>query len=158
MPLFFSLLVVLMPSTVNQNTNLSDQLQLESPQKSKLRKGIERFLMLTAVIGTIIVCMLYSELISQYINPSIPKSKIYGKWVEQDVAHYVREEFVVSERGITINGSTIATDFEFDGDSFSYKRGSMVRRFKFTGKHHAEMKLDANLHYLPVFRLESAAM
>ncbi len=143
-----------MPLRVNQNTNLTDDISLDFPQKSALRKGIERFLMLTAIIGTIIVCMLYSELISQFINPTISKSAIYGKWVEQDVAHYVREEFEVSERGVTINGSTVATDFEFDGSSFSYKQGSTVRRFKFTGKHHAEMKLDADLHYLPVFRLE----
>lgn len=154
MPLFIFSLVVLMPSTAN----LSGQTQTESSQKSKFRKGAERFLMLSAVIGTIIVCMLYSELIAQYINPSFSKSTIYGKWVEQDVAHYVREEFVVSERGVTVNGSTVATDFEFDGDSFSYKLGSTVRRFKFTGKQHAEMKLDADSHYLPVFRLEDTSI
>ncbi len=147
-----------MPSAANQNANPSDQTLLESAQKSQIRKGIERFLMLTAVIGTIIVCMLYSELISQYINPTISKSTVYGKWVEQDVAHYVREEFFVSERGVSINGSTVATDFEFDGSTFSYKQGSKVRRFKFTGKHHAEMKLEADLHYQPVFRLEETSI
>ncbi len=114
--------------------------------------------MLSGVIGTIIVCMLYSELIAQYINPSFSKSTIYGRWVEQNVAHYVREEFVVSERGVTINGSTVATHFEFDGESFSFKMGSTVRRFKFTGKDYAEMQLDADLHYLPVFRLEETAI
>ncbi len=143
-----------MPSVANQNTNLASQTQPESEQKSRLRKGIERFLMLSGVIGTIIVCMLYSELIAQYINPSFSKSTIYGRWVEQDVAHYVRDEFIVSERGVTVNGSTVATNFEFDGKSFSFKMGSTVRRFKFTGKHYAEMQLDADLHYLPVFRRE----
>ncbi len=147
-----------MPSTGNQNANLTDEISLDSRQKSQVRKGIERFLMLSAVIGTIIVCMLYSELISQFINPTISKSTIYGKWVEQNVAHYAREEFFVSERGVMVNGSTVATDFEYDGSSFSYKQGSKVRRFKFTGKHHAEMKLDADLYYLPVFRLEGASL
>ncbi len=158
MPFFIFSLVVLMPSTANQNSNPSDPSPAESSSKSKFRKGVERFLMLSAVIGTIIVCMLYSELIAQYINPSFSKSTIYGRWVEQDVAHYVREEFVVSERGVMINGSTVATDFEFDGNSFSYKLGSTVRRFKFTGKQHAEMKLDADSYYLPVFRLEDSSI
>ncbi|MCV5224866.1 DUF2850 domain-containing protein, partial [Escherichia coli] len=82
---------------------------------------------------------------------------MYGRWVEQDVAPYSREEFVLSERGVTVNGSTIATDVEFDGDSFSYKVGSTVRHFDFVGKQHTDMKLDARAHYLPVFRLEGHA-
>lgn len=110
--------------------------------------------MLTAVVGTIIACMLYGDLIVRYLSPSIPKSTIYGKWVEQEVASYAREEFVLSERGVMINGSTVATDFEFDGDSFSYKLGDTVRRFEFVDDQHTEMKLDANLHYLPVFHIE----
>lgn len=143
-----------MPSVVNKNAAITAQTQLNSSEKSKLRKGTERSLMLAAVIGTIIVCMLYSDLISRYINLGTPKSTIYGKWVEQDVAPYAREEFVLSERGVTVNGSTIATDFEFDGDSFSYKLGSTVRRFQFINHKHTEMKLDASAHYLPVFHLE----
>lgn len=94
--------------------------------------------MLMAVLGTVIVCMLYGDLITRYINPPISKSIIYGRWVEQDVAPYSREEFVLSERGVTVNGST-------------------VRHFDFVGKQHTEMKLDARAHYLPVFRLEGHA-
>ncbi|MCF7481276.1 DUF2850 domain-containing protein [Vibrio sp. J1-1] len=113
--------------------------------------------MLTVVVGIIIAGMLYSDLISRYINPPVGKSIIYGKWVEQEVAPYAREVFELSERGVTVNGSTVATDFEFDGDALSYKLGSSVRRFRFTGQQHTEMKLDANVHYLPTFRLEGSA-
>ncbi|MGP8307429.1 DUF2850 domain-containing protein [Vibrio sp. YIC-376] len=143
-----------MPSVVNKNAAITAQSQLNALEKSKFRKGVERSLMLAAVLGTIIVCMLYSDLISRYINPTTPKSAIFGKWVEQDVAPYAREKFVLSERGVTVNGSTIATDFEFDGDSFSYKLGATVRRFEFLDHQYTEMKLDANAHYLPVFHLE----
>ena len=110
--------------------------------------------MLIAVVGTIIAGMLYSDWISRYINPPVEKSIIYGKWVEQEVAPYAREVFELSERGVTVNGSTVATDFDFDGDASSYKFGSSVRRFRFIGQQHTEMKLDANVHYLPIFRLE----
>ena len=110
--------------------------------------------MLTVVVGTIIVCMLYSDFISRYINPPVEKSIVYGKWVEQEVAPYAREVFELSERGVTVNGSTVATDFEFDGDALSYKFGSSVRRFEFIGQQHTEMKLDANVYYRPIFRLQ----
>ncbi|BDR12627.1 hypothetical protein VspSTUT11_06030 [Vibrio sp. STUT-A11] len=112
--------------------------------------------MLTTAVGAVIVGMLYSDLFSRYINPSVPKSAIYGKWIEQEVAPYAREVFVVSERGVTINGSTVATDFEFDGHSFSYRFGLSVRRFEFIGQQHTEMKLDANAYYRPIFRLEGS--
>ncbi|HHC6548883.1 DUF2850 domain-containing protein [Vibrio parahaemolyticus] len=146
-----------MSSVVNKNAAITAQNESNSSTKSSLRKWAERSLMLMAVLGTVIVCMLYGDLIIRYINPPISKSIIYGRWVEQDVAPYSREEFVLSERGVTVNGSTIATDFEFDGDSFSYKVGSTVRHFDFVGKQHTEMKLDARAHYLPVFRLEGHA-
>lgn len=149
--------VNLMSSVVNKNAAITAQNESNSSTKSSLRKWAERSLMLMAVLGTVIVCMLYGDLITRYINPPISKSIIYGRWVEQDVAPYSREEFVLSERGVTVNGSTIATDFEFDGDSFSYKVGSTVRHFDFVGKQHTEMKLDARAHYLPVFRLEGHA-
>ncbi|MGI3093315.1 DUF2850 domain-containing protein [Vibrio diabolicus] len=146
-----------MSSAVNKNAAITASNLSKTSSKSMLRKWLERSLMLIAIVGTVVVCMLYSDLITRTINPPIPKSTIYGLWVEQDVAPYAREEFVLSEHGVTVNGSTVATSFEFDGDSFSYRVGSNERHFNFVGKQHAEMKLDANAHYLPVFRLEGRA-
>ncbi|EPO5778664.1 DUF2850 domain-containing protein [Vibrio harveyi] len=143
-----------MSSVVNKNAAITAQTEQNSSTKSTLRKWTERSLMLTALVGTIAVLLMYGDLITRYVNPPIPKSTVYGKWVEQDVAPYAREEFILSERGVMVRGSTVATDFEFDGDSLSYKVGSTVRTFEFVGQHYAEMKLDANVHYLPVFHLE----
>ncbi|AMF97290.1 MULTISPECIES: DUF2850 domain-containing protein [Vibrio] len=143
-----------MSSVVNKNAAITAQTEQNSSTKSTLRKWTERSLMLTALVGTIAVLLMYGDLITRYVNPPIPKSTVYGKWVEQDVAPYAREEFILSERGVMVRGSTVATDFEFDGDSLSYKVGSTVRTFEFVGQHYAEMKLDANAHYLPVFHLE----
>ncbi len=146
-----------MPSVENNKAAIAAQVQSTALAKSKLRTGVERFLISIAMIGTIVVFFLYSDLISQYTNFSTPKSTIYGKWVEQNVAPYAREEFILSERGVTVNGATVATDFKFDGDSFSYKIGSSIRRFEFVDETHTEMKLDDNTHYLPVFHLEGRA-
>ncbi|AIV06505.1 N-acetylglutamate synthase [Vibrio harveyi] len=143
-----------MSSVVNKNAAITAQTEQNSSTKSTLRKWTERSLMLTALVGTIAVLLMYGDLITRYVNPPIPKSTVYGKWVEQDVAPYAREEFILSERGVMVRGSTVATDFEFDGDSLSYKVGSTVRTFEFVGQHYVEMKLDANAHYLPVFHLE----
>ncbi|BBM63977.1 MULTISPECIES: DUF2850 domain-containing protein [Vibrio] len=126
----------------------------ESSDKSMIRKWIERSLMLSAIVGSIVAFMLYGDLIARYINPPIDESIVYGKWIEQDVAPYAREEFVLSSGGVAVNGAIVATEFEFDGDSLSYKVGSTVRKFEFINQQHSEMKLDSNAHYLPVFRIE----
>lgn len=126
----------------------------ESSDKSMIRKWIERSLMLSAIVGSIVAFMLYGDLIARYINPPIDESIVYGKWIEQDVAPYAREEFVLSSGGVAVNGAIVATEFEFDGDSLSYKVGTKVRKFDFINQQHSEMKLDSNAHYLPVFRIE----
>ncbi|MGR5237034.1 DUF2850 domain-containing protein [Vibrio alfacsensis] len=139
---------------VNKSAENATQTEQIASEKSMLRKWIERSMTLMAVVGTIVVFMMYGDLLARYINPPMDKSIVYGKWVEQDVAPYAREEFVLSERGVTVNGAIVATDFEFDGDSLIYKVGSAVRRFDFIDQQHTEMKLDANAHYLPVFHRE----
>ncbi len=142
---------------LSKNTNNAASVQSE-PTKSSFRKWVERFLMLTAVIGTVVVCMLYSDLFTRYINPPIPKATLYGKWVEQNVAPYAREVMVLNERGVIVDGSLVATSFEFEGDNFSYQAGDRIRTFVFVGRQpHTEMKLDSDAHYLPVFRIEERA-
>lgn len=140
-----------MSSLAKKNAAINEQ---PTQKKTNTRKWIERALMFIALVGTLAVIGVYGDLIGRFVYKPVPKSLIYGKWIEQEVAPYAREEFIVSERGIIIQGSTVATDFEFDGKTFSYKVGSKVREFEFVGQNHTEMKLDSNAHYLPVFRLE----
>ncbi|WP_411064490.1 DUF2850 domain-containing protein [Vibrio rotiferianus] len=140
-----------MSSIAKKNAAINEQ---PTQKKTNTRKWIERALMFIALVGTLAVIGVYGDLIGRFVYKPVPKSLIYGKWIEQEVAPYAREEFIVSERGIIVQGSTVATDFEFDGKTFSYKVGSKVREFEFVGQNHTEMKLDSNAHYLPVFRLE----
>ncbi|ASI95651.1 DUF2850 domain-containing protein [Vibrio rotiferianus] len=140
-----------MSSLAKKNAAINEQ---PTQKKTNTRKWIERALMFIALVGTLAVIGVYGDLIGRFVYKPVPKSLIYGKWIEQEVAPYAREEFIVSERGIVVQGSTVATDFEFDGKTFSYKVGSKVREFEFVGQNHTEMKLDSNAHYLPVFRLE----
>ncbi|MEF1335848.1 DUF2850 domain-containing protein [Vibrio rotiferianus] len=140
-----------MSTLAKKNAAINEQ---PTQKKTNTRKWIERALMFIALVGTLAVIGVYGDLIGRFVYKPVPKSLIYGKWIEQEVAPYAREEFIVSERGIIVQGSTVATDFEFDGKTFSYKVGSKVREFEFVGQNHTEMKLDSNAHYLPVFRLE----
>ncbi len=140
-----------MSSLAKKNAAINEQ---PTQKKTNTRKWIERALMFIALVGTLAVIGVYGDLIGRFVYKPVPKSLIYGKWIEQEVAPYAREEFIVSERGIIVQGSTVATEFEFDGKTFSYKVGSKVREFEFVGQNHTEMKLDSNAHYLPVFRLE----
>ncbi|MDF2154400.1 DUF2850 domain-containing protein [Vibrio sp. CAU 1672] len=142
-----------MSSVVNKSTATA-QNESDFPLKSPVRKWTERVLMFIAMVGTVIAVMLYGDLITRFINPPLAKSIIYGRWVEQDVAPYAREEFTLSEQGVSVRGSIVATDFKFDGSRFAYKAGSHWREFQFVGQDYVEMKLDASAHYLPVFRLE----
>ncbi|MGR5210319.1 DUF2850 domain-containing protein [Vibrio rotiferianus] len=140
-----------MSSLAKKNAAINEQ---PIQKKTNTRKWTERTLMLIALVGSVLVMGFYGDLIGRLFYEPVPKSLIYGKWIEQEVAPYAREEFIVSERGIIVQGSTVATDFEFDGKTFSYKVGSKIREFEFIGQNHTEMKLDSNAHYLPVFRLE----
>jgi len=101
-----------MSSLAKKNAAINEQ---PTQKKTNTRKWIERALMFIALVGTLVVIGVYGDLIGRFVYKPVPKSLIYGKWIEQEVAPYAREEFIVSERGIIVQGSTVATDFEFDG-------------------------------------------
>ena len=142
-----------MPSSASKKS-AADKQQLIEAMRRKKRKMLERFLMGIAVIGTVIVVLVFGDLIIRVVNPPMPKSLIYGKWVEQDVAPYAREVLILNENGVSVNGSLVTTHFDFDGKYFEYSTGGETRRFRFIGQQHIEMKLDSDAHYLPVFQLE----
>lgn len=121
---------------------------------NKKRKVIERSLMIVALIGSIFVVVLLSNVYTQYVQSLTPKSMIYGTWVEQKVAHYATDEFVLSERGVTINGSVVATDFEFNGKVFEYTAGDTTYSYKMLNQENTEMILDSDAHYNPKFKLK----
>ena len=118
------------------------------------RKCPERSLMFMALIGTLVVILIYRDLIMRYLSPPLTKSAVYGKWVEQNVPSYAREEFILSAKGVTVHGSVVATDFSLDEKTLSYKVGSSIRRFDFVDQYHTEIKLNSHDRYLPEFHLE----
>ncbi|KAB0304406.1 DUF2850 domain-containing protein [Vibrio fortis] len=145
------------PVSKNKIDDITKSLYSETDKQKNAnfkRKFVERSLMLLALIGSIAVVILYQDVFSRMQAASTPKSMIYGTWVEQNVAHYATDEFVLNERGVTVAGSVIATDFSFDGNYFEYRSAGKTFRFKMVNSDNTEMRLDSDAYYNPVFRLK----
>ena len=145
------------PARKNKIDEITENLYSEAEQRnqSKLkRKIIERCLMVLALVGSFAVVSLFSDVLSRVHDAATPDHLLYGTWVEQDVAHYVTDEFVLNANGVSVRGSVVSTSFDFDGNYFEYKTGDRAYRFRITNSDNTEMVLDSDAHYNPVFRLK----
>ncbi|MEZ9826460.1 DUF2850 domain-containing protein [Vibrio cyclitrophicus] len=145
------------PARNNKIDEITENLYSEAEQRnqSKLkRKIIERCLMVLALVGSFAVVSLFSDVLSRVQDAATPDHLLYGTWVEQDVAHYVTDEFVLNANGVSVRGSVVSTSFDFDGNYFEYKTGDRAYRFRITNSDNTEMVLDSDAHYNPVFRLK----
>ncbi|MEZ8920025.1 DUF2850 domain-containing protein [Vibrio cyclitrophicus] len=145
------------PARKNKIDEITENLYSEAEQRnqSKLkRKIIERCLMVLALVGSFAVVSLFSDVLSRVQDAATPDHLLYGTWVEQDVAHYVTDEFVLNANGVSVRGSVVSTSFDFDGNYFEYKTGGRAYRFRITNSDNTEMVLDSDAHYNPVFRLK----
>lgn len=93
-------------------------------------------------------------MITRLQDSATPNHLLYGTWIEQDVAHYATDEFVLNANGVSVRGSVVSTSFDFDGRYFEYKAGDQTYRFRMTNSDNTEMVLDSYSHYNPVFRLK----
>lgn len=116
-------------------------------------KAFERFLLAFAVVVSAVFIFVMSLAYDQYIEQTYPKSDLYGTWIEQDVADYAAEEFILGRAGVSINGGIVDTDYSFDGKYLEYQFGNEIRRYKILNQDFTEMKLVSEPHYQPVFRL-----
>nr|WP_275664663.1 DUF2850 domain-containing protein [Vibrio tubiashii] len=117
------------------------------------KKFLERAIVLGAIIAAVAAVMLTSSLYQFYLAKTYPKSNVYGTWVEQNVASYAAEEFVVSSAGISINGGIVDTQYSWDGSHLEYRLGDKVRKFKALNEEFTELQLVSEPNYQPVYRL-----
>lgn len=145
------------PATKNKIDEITTGLYSEAEQRNQSkfkRKIIERCLMVLALVGSFAVVSLFGDVITRLQDAATPNHLLYGTWIEQDVAHYATDEFVLNANGVSVAGSIVATNFEFDGNYFEYKAGDQTYRFRMTNSDNTEMMLDSDSHYNPVFRLK----
>lgn len=124
--------------------------------KSSLQKWVERSLMLVVAVGVVFVAYAYFELYQRYREQNMPKDRLYGMWVEQEVAPYMADRFVIGKRGVLINGAVVSTDFKFDGQYFEYNSGGKQIKFILLDENLSKMKLVSDLPYQPVYQLSGS--
>ena len=117
------------------------------------KKFLERAIVLGAIIAAVAAVMMTSSLYQFYLAKTYPKSNVYGTWVEQNVASYAAEEFVVSSAGISINGGIVDTQYSWDGSHLEYRLGDKVRKFKALNEEFTELQLVSEPNYQPIYRL-----
>ncbi|MDE1331015.1 DUF2850 domain-containing protein [Vibrio aestuarianus] len=124
-------------------------------QGTHLRKRtvIERVLIVLALVGTVAVFSLYSDIFSRISDYLTPKEQVYGIWVEQNVAPYVAKHIELSQQGVMSGGRVLATSFDFDGHYLEYQIGDEHYRYKILNESYSEMTLVSSEHYNPTFQL-----
>ncbi len=121
-----------------------------------MQKWVERSLMLVVAVGVVFVIYAYFDLYQRYREQNMPKDRLYGMWVEQEVAPYMADRFVIGKRGVLIDGAVVSTQFNFDGQYFEYTSGGKQIKFILLDKNLSKMKLVTDLPYQPVYQLSGS--
>lgn len=118
---------------------------------------LERSLILLAVIGAGMAAYLYKGAIEQLLNPPVSSERIYGTWVEQNVAPYARDEFEVSALGISRRGAILTTAFDFDGQVLHFHYAGQDFRYRILDTAFSQIQLDSEDYYQPIFYKRGAS-
>lgn len=127
---------------------VNDELRLRK------RKAIERMLLSIALVGTVIVIVMVSNVFGRVADLFLPpKSDVYGLWVEQNVAPYAAQKIELEAKGVVIEGRVVTTSFDFNGRYLEYRIGEQEYRYKMLNEENTEMTLISPAHYNPTFQL-----
>ncbi|ELE8119809.1 DUF2850 domain-containing protein [Vibrio fluvialis] len=127
---------------------VNDELRLRK------RKAIERMLLSIALVGTIIVIVMVSNVFGRVADLFLPPiSDVYGLWVEQNVAPYAAQKIELEAKGVVIEGRVVTTSFDFNGRYLEYRIGDQEYRYKMLNEENTEMTLISPAHYNPTFQL-----
>ncbi|MCJ2377789.1 DUF2850 domain-containing protein [Vibrio sp. ZSDZ34] len=116
-------------------------------------KWLERSLLLLALIGTVAVASLYSDLYQRFKEYNNPKSMVFGTWTEQGAAPFSTDAFTLSPLGVLVNSRIVATDFAWDGNELSYQQGGVEHRYQIINETKTEMRKVSPTYYSPLFVL-----
>ncbi|MGL6261127.1 DUF2850 domain-containing protein [Vibrio sp. WXL103] len=120
--------------------------------KAFRRKYIERSLILLATLSTLVAVALYTDLYGQVQQSKYPKEKLYGRWVELEVARHVRDSFTLSELGVSRSGRVVATDYRFNGRYVEFQVAGETVRFRILNQEDTEMIMESDALYNPTYR------
>ncbi|ENM5925281.1 DUF2850 domain-containing protein [Vibrio mimicus] len=123
-------------------------------QASRKNAGLskERLLLLIALLGTVYVFMLYSNIFGRLQDQWFPKSELYGLWIEQNVAPYAAQKIMISSQGVIMNGRLVTTHFEYNGNLLEFMVNDQKYEFD-TQLEKKMMKQHSSSNYQAVYQL-----
>ncbi|KJY88186.1 hypothetical protein TW84_15545 [Vibrio neptunius] len=119
----------------------------------KKKKSLERGLLAVAIAVSIAFIFVSKALYDRYQIIKHPNSMVYGTWIEQGVAPYSADSFVLNETGVVIDGGVVNTRYRFNGSYVEFQVGEKKRRYQMLDTSFSQMRLISEPHYQPVYQL-----
>lgn len=109
--------------------------------------------MVVAVVLAVASIFVSKALYDRYQDIKHPNSMVYGTWVEQGVAPYSADSFVLNETGVVIDGGVVNTRYRFNGSYVEFQVGEQKRRYQMLNPGFSQMRLISEPHYQPIYQL-----
>ncbi|AIW18009.1 DUF2850 domain-containing protein [Vibrio coralliilyticus] len=119
----------------------------------KKKKLLERGVLVAAVVLAVAAIFVSKALYDRYQDIKHPNSMVYGTWVEQGVAPYSADSFVLNETGVVIDGGVVNTRYRFNGSYVEFQVGEEKRRYQILNQGFSQMRLISEPHYQPIYQL-----
>ncbi|MCG9679395.1 DUF2850 domain-containing protein [Vibrio sp. Isolate24] len=117
------------------------------------KKLLERAVLIFAIALAIASIFVAKALYEHYQDIQHPNSMVYGTWVEQGVAPYSADRFVLNETGVVIDGGVVDTRFRFNGTYVEFRVGEIERRYLILNQDFSQMRLISEPRYQPVYSI-----
>ncbi|MDN3681399.1 DUF2850 domain-containing protein [Vibrio tapetis subsp. quintayensis] len=118
------------------------------------KKPLHHYARVWVLLSVIVIGLGYGGVKSFVDHQKVTKlyrQQIFGTWVEQNVADYAADSFVVKKNGIFIDGRQVTTQFTFDGVRLEFDLGAEHHRFEVRNSAMTQLKRVSPAHYESVF-------
>ncbi|BCL70863.1 hypothetical protein TUMSATVNIG1_28280 [Vibrio nigripulchritudo] len=118
------------------------------------RQDMSYYLKAGLLLGTLIVGVgvgLYHVLNQYNAEQKELRKHIYGHWVEQNVAPYMRDSYTIKQEGVYRDGRLIASDFSFNGNELKFSSGGSKHEFIIISETFKKMRRIKPEHYESIF-------
>ncbi len=128
-------------------------------KRFRRRRDVSYYIITTLLIGSISIgagVTLYYIVGDYLTHQKEVRKKIYGHWVEQNVAPYLSDTYTIKPDGIYRDGRVLTTDFRFNGSELIFTSGGVEHEFVITSESFHQMKRIRPEHYESIFLNTSA--
>ncbi|USD64716.1 DUF2850 domain-containing protein [Vibrio sp. SCSIO 43136] len=87
----------------------------------------------------------------QQAQLALYQQKVLGEWVEQNVAGYAADSFVVTADGVYVDRRLVSSEYKFDGVELSFMLGEERHVFRVVDQAMTKLRRIAPAHYESTF-------